>query len=291
MDVVKTAKILVMGALCFVFAGCTSGPGLTSLGMPTAECPIVPEPGKTESVKTFKLASVTTVPAAETCALFYAGYYAQGSGNMENARQLFEVPAIGTVIAGAYQALYSSGGNAIAATALAGASLLTFENYYAPRQRAAIYSDGFDAMACIAGLAKTRAVSSSASTATGLAALASFSDNKAILLADANDYESAGSLLRDAIIMINKRIQRRVGATSTSPNLSELASEIKKAQTAALASAEAKQNAKFAIQKNAMDTLSPMQNLALSSRAAADTNVTVPNLSSSITDCTAKAGS
>lgn len=199
------------------------------------------------SLSTYPEGKIQTARDAANTAGEYATGYESRVTWLSSTPQMFEVPIIGTAIAGAFELAYGRAHKGPATTLLlTGAGLAAYESYYAPRSRVPIAQSGADAMRCIQAVAlgvtifdtTTPTEKSSASTLlegmtqkTSLRELASEASPLAGLAFKtlADNADTTVAQLREAIRQINSKITSRNNATSVQPDTAAIAANLKKA--------------------------------------------------------------
>lgn len=166
----------------------------------------------------------------------YARAYDEWARNLAATPQLFEVPIIGTAIATVAELAFSHPHVGPATSlALAGGGLYALNNYYAARDRMAIYLAGAQAMRCIAQIAN--GVTPPMLNA-GIAALSSVARGPALaagvlsasILGDATaTAKSIPEVLRDAIDQVNTKVVTDAASKSAKPNPTQIVSDLKSA--------------------------------------------------------------
>jgi hypothetical protein len=130
----QTRKLLAFALAVVPIAGCTAG------GVFNYSAPIYS--GSLDTAKQIAIAASTS-----------ATLYQHRANDNANGVQVFEVPAIGAGIGAVAGSVFGATLREIQGFALGGASMLAFDQYYSPKQRAKIYMNGSQAMSCLATLA------------------------------------------------------------------------------------------------------------------------------------------
>lgn len=251
-------------------------------------------PSPSNGTDTIKDAATGAAVATE-----YAQAYDDWAKNLAWAPQALELPIIGTAIGTAAELAFSHPHVGPATSlALAGAGLYALDNYWAARDRMAIYLAGSQAMRCVAGVAQgletTQVNASFRLLSTASLTVNSFRDLSAqssdpltvsILATAAATADSVPGLLRDAIDQINTKVVTSAANKSTNQNPTQIISALKDA----IKNDTQKQQQTIVAVQNLVDEkkITQMQASAFMASAAAQALQTVD---SDLKTCIAKAG-
>lgn len=193
---------------------------------------------------TLPVAQIGSYADVTKAAEYFADYYRARSNYLFAGTELLEIPLIAGGIAAANEALFNNKSRPLEDILLAAGGVTAFENYLAPRARAAIAADGMSAMLCLQSIASqqvgihvliNRDRPAERQLVFGAIGIA-IADPDTVQILD--EQQTDWSYMAGGILKINLRIAVRERSQTAQPDFQKVADELEKAANQKAATAQ-----------------------------------------------------